>query len=206
MRSLVPARWTCGAEARQSTWRTHLRTRPSGSTMQRRPRQGSYRGSRKSLRRTTPPATLRPARRKLAITRGSLQGTHSQSRSRDRGRSRGRDRQSAPSRVAASSAWGRTAGSVPSAFGAGRIRGHLPGNLAVFGNRHGNRHGSRHGTRHGTRHGALKEDRAECRGRISRAGDPIVIVPRAHTKNAARTACSHHTNVEARPAVPQEMR
>ena len=192
MRSLVPARWTCGAEARQSTWRTHLRTRPSGSTMQRRPRQGSYRGSRKSLRRTTPPATLRPARRELAITRGSLQGTHSQSRSRDRGRSPGRDRQSAPSRVAASSAWGRTAGSVPSAFGAGRIRGHLPGNLAVF----GNRHGSRHGTRYGTLHGALKEDRAECTGRISRA----------HTKNAARTACSHHTNVEARPAVPQEMR
>ncbi len=200
MRSLVPARWTCGAEARQSTWRTHLRTRPSGSTMQRRPRQRSSRGSRKSLRRTTPPATLRPARRKLAITRGSLQGTHSQSRSRDRGRSRGRGRgrQSAPSRVAASSAWGRTAGSVPSAFGAGRIRGHLPGNLAVFGNRHGNRHGSRHG--------ALKEDRAERTSRISRAGDPIVIVPRAHTKNAARTACSHHTNVEARPAIPQEMR
>ena len=198
MRSLVPARWTCGAEARQSTWRTHLRTRRSGSTMQRRPRQRSSRGSRKSLRRITPPATLRPARRKLAITRGSLQGTHSQSRSRDLGRGR----QSAPSRVAASSAWGRTAVSVPSAFGAGRIRGHLPGNLAVFGNRHGNRHGSRHGARHG----ALKEDRAECTGRISRAGDPIVIVPRAHTKNAARTACSHHTNVEARPAVPQEMR
>ena len=194
MRSLVPARWTCGAEARQSTWRTHLRTRPSGSPMQRRPRQRSSRGSRKSLRRTTPPATLRPARRKLAITRGSLQGTHSQSRSRGRGRGRGRGRQSAPSRVAASSAWGRTAGSVPSAFGAGRIRGHLPGNLAVF------------GSRHGTRHGALKEDPAERTSRISHAGDPIVIVPRAHTKNAARTACSHHTNVEARPAIPQEMR
>ena len=192
MRSLVPA----DGRARGTDLRTHLRAALRVDDVPR-PRHHRGRGKSPLDHPARNPSPWRGSHR----YRGSARHT-SQSRSRDRGR----DRQSAPSRVAASSAWGRTAGSVPSAFGAGRIRGHLPGNLAVFGNRHGNRHGSRHGTRHGTRHGALKEDRAECTGRISRAGDPIVIVPRAHTKNAARTACSHHTNVEARPAVPQEMR